>query len=259
MLTFKPINFGYQKQLRKALERGDQKRVSELIGKHNARSHSDENGEFLSHDSWKVQNGKDVTSKVMRNWRGKAFVKDMDNMHEYLDSEKHKRRENKAVDKVLEQRRKRAQANAQAQPAPTQPNIPAPSSGSTKKSRLGYLLKGSNTGTKADYRKNMALRAGEGAVAGTVVGGVLGNLEGRAWRNVKGWEARDAASAGLKNKFLNAINRNRLNNIEKEARSKESLLKHTVRGAVSGAGVGAVTGLGAGALETKIRHMRRRP
>ena len=75
---------------------------------------------------------------------------------------------------------------------------------------------GVNTGKKSDYAKNMGIRAAEGAVIGTAGGAIAGNIHGRAKRNKEGEKARQEASTGLKNRFLNAVFKDRLNDKQHE-------------------------------------------
>jgi len=98
----------------------------------------------------------------------------------------------------------------------------------------------------SDTQKSYLKHAGIGAGAGTVVGGVAGHLTGRARQAMLAKKAREEASRGVFNKALNAINGNRLRNIENAAKKKINLTEHTM----VGAGLGALGGA-AGSVGTK--------
>ena len=128
----------------------------------------------------------------------------------------------------------------------------------TLKKAGSRALKGWNDGEKTSYGKNIALRSGEGAVIGAGTGALAGNIAGRIKRSKAGQKAREEASRGVLNKVLNAINGDRLKNIEKEARKKVSLTKHTLAGMGIGAGTGAAVGASAGAIETHVKRNKAR-
>ena len=93
----------------------------------------------------------------------------------------------------------------------------------------------------SDTQKSYLKHASIGAGAGTVVGGVAGHLTGRARQAMLAKKAREDASRGILNKTLNAINGNRLKNIENAAKKKVNLTEHTLVGASMGA-LGGATG-----------------
>ena len=78
----------------------------------------------------------------------------------------------------------------------------------------------------------------KGGLVGGGVGAAAGNIVGRVRRHKAGERAVTEASSGFKNKFLNAIDKNRLSRIKDAARKKISLTKHTLAGAGIGAGIG---------------------
>jgi len=88
----------------------------------------------------------------------------------------------------------------------------------------------------------MARDALSHGLVGTAGGAVAGNIVGRAKRSKAGRKAVEAASSGFKNKVLNAINKNRLKDIEAAARKGVSLTKYTLGGAAIGATGGAAAG-----------------
>ena len=69
LVNMSEVNFSFQKQLKKALESGNTQMVAYLLGRHTARSNTDNKGNFLDRNDQKIKQGKAAVDKAFLNYQ----------------------------------------------------------------------------------------------------------------------------------------------------------------------------------------------